>query len=139
MTTRRTEDSGLRTESRPTSQSPVLSPQSSFDVAIVGAGPAGSTVAALLARRGASVALIDRDHFRRDKLCGEFLSYDALPVLERFGIDLGQAPKIDRCRIVGRHRTYEFEFPHAARGVSRLLLDDLLLRNARTAGAHVLE
>ncbi|HYS53166.1 MAG TPA: NAD(P)/FAD-dependent oxidoreductase [Thermoanaerobaculia bacterium] len=109
------------------------------DVAIVGAGPAGSTLAALLARRGASVALIDRDLFPRDKLCGEFLSYDALPILEKFAIDLADAPRIHRCRVVGRHRTYEFEFPHAARGVSRRLLDDVLLRNARAAGAQTLE
>ena len=40
------------------------------DLAIVGAGPAGSTLAALLAQRGARVALLDRDAFPRDKLCG---------------------------------------------------------------------
>ncbi|HUJ16164.1 MAG TPA: FAD-dependent oxidoreductase, partial [Thermoanaerobaculia bacterium] len=57
----------------------VTGPRNAFDVAIVGAGPAGSTLAALLAKRGASVALIDRDSFPRDKVCGEFLSYDALP------------------------------------------------------------
>src|SRR5947209_15023084 len=125
MTTRRTEDSGLRTESRPTSQSPVLSPQSSFDVAIVGAGPAGSTLGTLLARRGASVVLIDRDRFPRDKLCGEFLSSDALPILQRFGITLHGTPAITHCRVVGRRRSYEFDFPQAARGVSRRLLDDL--------------
>src|SRR6266852_771457 len=124
MTSERTEEKGLRTESRPTPQSSVLSPQSSADVAIVGAGPAGSTLAALLARRGVSVALIDRDLFPRDKLCGEFLSYDALPILERFGLSLGGAPTIERCRVVGRHRAYEFAFPHGARGVSRLLFDD---------------
>lgn len=107
-----------------------------LDVAIIGAGPAGSTLAALLARRGCSVALFDRDTFPRDKLCGEFLSYDALPILERFGIDLSNAPQIDTCRVVGRRRSYEFDFPHPARGVSRLLLDDLLFRNAVAAGAH---
>ena len=109
------------------------------DVAIVGAGPAGSTLAALLARRGVSVALIDRDRFPRDKLCGEFLSYDALPVLERFGVTLAGTPAIGNCRVVGRHRTYAFAFPHAARGVSRLLLDDLLLQHAKAAGAHILD
>src|SRR6266542_4106873 len=124
------------------SQSSVLSPQSSFqsvDVAIVGAGPAGSTLAALLAQRGCSVALLDRDSFPRDKLCGEFLSYDALSIVEKFGIDLRDAPAITRCRVVARRRTYEFEFPRAARGVSRLLLDDLLLRNATSAGAQSFE
>ena len=108
-------------------------------MAIVGAGPAGSTLAALLARRGCSVALIDRERFPRDKLCGEFLSYDALPILDCFGIDLASAPAIDRCRVVARRRTYEFSFPHAARGVSRLLLDNLLFRNAVSAGAQPLE
>ena len=112
------------------------------DVAIVGAGPAGSTLAALLAARGASVALIDRDEFPRDKLCGEFLSYDALPILERLGvlgaIDAAGAPRIARCRVAGARRTYEFAFPHEARGVSRMFLDDLLHRTAVARGAHAI-
>lgn len=104
------------------------------DVAIVGAGPAGSTLAMLLSRRGVGVALIDRDDFPRDKLCGEFLSYDALPILDRIGITF-DAPAIGRCRVVSRRHIYEFRFPAEARGVSRLLLDDLLFRGAMNAGA----
>lgn len=105
------------------------------DVAIVGAGPGGSTLATLLAMRGVAVALIDRDTFPRDKLCGEFLSYDALPIVEALGVDLGDAPSIDRCRVVSRHRTYEFSFPAAARGISRMKFDELLFRRAVAAGA----
>jgi flavin-dependent dehydrogenase len=109
-------------------------------VAIIGAGPAGSTLAALLAGRGVDVALYDRDAFPRDKLCGEFLSYDALPVLEPLGvvdeIDQAGAPRIERCRVVGSKRTYEFAFPHAARGVSRFYFDDLLHRIAQQRGAR---
>lgn len=108
------------------------------DVAIAGAGPAGSTLAALLARRGYSVALIDRDVFPRDKLCGEFLSYDALPIVEALGVDLGGAPNIDRCRVISRRRTYEFDFPHPARGVSRMLLDAALHRCAINSGAQAI-
>jgi len=112
----------------------------SVDIAVVGAGPAGSTLAALLAGRGVSVAVLDRDVFPRDKLCGEFLSYDALPLLEPLGvaaaIDAAGAPHIDRCRVVGARRTYELALPHPARGVSRLLLDDLLLRTASARGAR---
>ncbi len=104
-------------------------------IAIVGAGPAGSTLAALLARRGVDVALIDRDEFPRDKLCGEFLSYDALPILDRLGVSF-ETPQIRRCRIFSRRRLYEFDFPATARGVSRLLLDDRLYRRALEAGAR---
>jgi len=112
---------------------------SEFDVAVVGAGPAGSTLAALLARRGASVALIDRDAFPRDKLCGEFLSYDALPVLDLLGVTIDDAPPITHCSVVSRRHRYEFDFPHAARGISRMKLDDLLFRTAVASGATAME
>jgi flavin-dependent dehydrogenase len=105
------------------------------DVAVIGAGPAGSTLAALLASRGVNVALIDRDTFPRDKLCGEFLSYDALPIIDLLRIDLGDAPYVQRCRVVSRHAKYDFELPYAARGVSRMTLDNLLFRAAVHAGA----
>jgi flavin-dependent dehydrogenase len=109
------------------------------DVAIVGAGPAGSTLAALLAERGITTLLIDRDEFPRDKLCGEFLSYDALPVLEALGavasLDRSGCPSISHGRIVGRRGPWEFRLPRPARGVSRFLLDDLLLRRAEAARA----
>jgi flavin-dependent dehydrogenase len=107
----------------------------SFDVAVIGAGPAGSTLAALLAARGVKVALIDRETFPRDKLCGEFLSYDALPIVELLGVDLGDTPRVEHCRVVSRHGAYEFDLPHAARGVSRMTLDDLLHRSAVRNGA----
>jgi flavin-dependent dehydrogenase len=104
------------------------------EVAIIGAGPAGSTLGALLAARGVEVTLFDREAFPRDKLCGEFLSYDALPVVESLDVSLEGAPRITHCRVVGA-RTYEFDFPHEARGISRLLFDDLLLRTAIARGA----
>jgi flavin-dependent dehydrogenase len=113
------------------------------DVAIIGAGPAGSTLAALLAARGRGVALIERDTFPRDKLCGEFLSYDALPLLDNLGvlntIEGHGAPSITHCRVIGRRHIYEFDFPRAARGVSRMLLDDLLFRTAIARGALGME
>lgn len=109
------------------------------DVAIVGAGPAGSTLATLLAQRGASVALIDRDRFPRDKLCGEFLSYDALPVLERMGLvprlkELG-AETIRRCRV----SSLEFDLPAPSLGISRLRFDGMLFEAAVNAGAVAME
>jgi menaquinone-9 beta-reductase len=113
------------------------------EVAIIGGGLAGSAMAALLARYGVGVALLERDRFPRDKVCGEFLSYDVLPILDRMSlldqIDDAGASRIRRCRIIGEHRTLEFEFPREARGISRRTLDELLFRAAGAAGARLIE
>jgi len=57
-----------------------------FDVAVMGAGPAGSSTAITLARLGYHVALIDRAVFPRDKLCGDFLNPINWPVLDELGV-----------------------------------------------------
>ncbi|MDT4894916.1 MAG: hypothetical protein QOE97_3951 [Pseudonocardiales bacterium] len=61
----------------------------SYDVVVVGSGPAGSTVAALLGRAGLHVALLeahgDRDAYKR--LCTHFIQSSALPTLQRIGAD----------------------------------------------------
>src|SRR5712692_6608763 len=54
-----------------------------FDVAVVGAGPAGATAALTLARRGLSVALLERDALPRYKTCGGGLVGRALALLPR--------------------------------------------------------
>ncbi len=55
----------------------------SFDVVIVGAGPAGSATAIGLARLGYEVALLDKKAFPREKLCGDFRQSDQLDDLSR--------------------------------------------------------
>src|SRR6478735_9817102 len=57
-----------------------------FDVAIVGAGPAGAAAAILLARAGWSVALIERQAFPRRKVCGECIAASNLALLDALGI-----------------------------------------------------
>ena len=56
-----------------------------FDVIVVGAGPAGSTLAQRVAREGFSVALLDAKRFPRFKPCGEFMSPEVLPMLREHG------------------------------------------------------
>ncbi len=113
------------------------------DVLVLGGGPAGSTAAALLAGRGVRTILADRDLFPRDKLCGEFLSYDAIPILDFLGVTdriaMAGATTIECCIITGTLGSFEFPLPLAARGVSRLLLDKTLLDRARQSGAEVME
>src|SRR6187402_1587929 len=56
------------------------------DVLIIGAGPAGSSAARLLAQAGWSVVLVEKTEFPRRKVCGEFISAAALPVLAACGV-----------------------------------------------------
>ena len=71
-------------------QSIVIARMDTFDVVVIGAGPAGSSAAIRLARNGARVALVDRAQFPRDKPCGggvtvrglQHLPVDITPVVE---------------------------------------------------------
>jgi len=54
-----------------------------FDLAIVGAGPAGATLALSLIRQGMRIAIFDKDRFPRDIICGDALSGQVLNVLKR--------------------------------------------------------
>ena len=62
-----------------------------FDVAIIGAGPAGTTTALALHDSGLSVALIDKDDFPRDKICGDALSPDVVNQLGTLAVDTDKA------------------------------------------------
>jgi flavin-dependent dehydrogenase len=56
------------------------------EVLVVGAGPAGSACAQLLARAGVNTVLIDAHAFPRDKVCGDGLIPDAHAALQRLGV-----------------------------------------------------
>ena len=57
-----------------------------YDALVIGAGPAGSVAARLLAQAGWHVALAEKADFPRRKVCGEFISAATLPVLETCGV-----------------------------------------------------
>jgi flavin-dependent dehydrogenase len=114
----------------------------SADAVVVGAGPAGSSAATVLGGRGRRVLLLEKDAFPRHKVCGEFLSADALPSLERIGArDLVLRSTEERMTRGTLHlsggRAVSFPLPEPALGISRFRLDDLLARRARDAGADV--
>lgn len=118
------------------------------DLLVIGGGPAGSTIAALAARRGASVLVIERARFPRDKVCGEFLSAEGCRVIERLGLldELVSRGCVwtGACRITdSRGARLDAalpdlgEFGRDGLGVSRELMDPLLLDHARRQGAEV--
>ena len=112
-----------------------------IDLAIIGGGPAG-TAAALEARRhGLEVALWDRDVFPRDKVCGEVLSAEALPILEQeVPTSLRRARVIRSAEFISpRGRTRRFTLPAPGAGLSRSVMDEALWRAATASGVHTLQ
>ena len=109
-----------------------------LDLAIIGAGPAG-TAAALEARRhGLSAVIWERDRFPRDKVCGEFISSEALPLLQNaIPETMARGAAIHCAKFVsGRGLTRTFRLPRPARGLSRRLLDAALWKAAEASGAE---
>jgi geranylgeranyl reductase family protein len=114
----------------------------SFDAVVVGAGPAGSVAALVLARGGAKVALVDKASFPRDKACGDLIGPRGVQVLGDLGVqvpDAGQGADLLAVGPTGRRsrlpafagRTY----PGHGIVVPRLELDHALREAALAAGA----
>jgi geranylgeranyl reductase family protein len=112
----------------------------SYDVAILGAGPAGSTAAYRLATAGARVLLLDKATFPRDKPCGGGVTGRAERLLP-FSIEPVVEDVIDRldCGLQYRHRFTRRPRTPLAYLTQRRRLDHFLLRKAEEAGAEVRE
>lgn len=67
-----------------------VSSDESAQVIVVGAGPAGSSTAAFLARYGLDVLLVEKAEFPRDKICGDGLTPRAVRMLNRLGVDTSE-------------------------------------------------
>jgi flavin-dependent dehydrogenase len=110
-----------------------------YDVAIIGAGVAGSCAAIELSRAGATVLLLEKERGPHHKVCGEFISGECLPALENLGVDfdaLGSPPMHEVVLRAGR-ASLSSTLPFGARGLSRLALDQRLVEEAENAGSHV--
>jgi flavin-dependent dehydrogenase len=120
-----------------------------FDALIIGGGPAGSTVAILLAQAGWSVALVEQKQFPRRKVCGEYLSATNWPLLARLGVaeEFAQqaGPTICETAIFAGQRQYRAALPQPrggeswGRALAREHLDTLLIHRAMQCGATVFQ
>ncbi|MBA2624342.1 MAG: FAD-dependent monooxygenase, partial [Acidimicrobiia bacterium] len=72
-----------------------------LDAVVVGAGPAGSTAALVLARGGARVALVDKAAFSRDKACGDLVGPRALALLASLGLVPPGGREVGQMVVVG--------------------------------------
>jgi len=120
-----------------------------FEVAISGAGPAGTSAAIRLALNGARVLLLEEKKFPRAKLCGEFMSPECIGHFQQLGV-------IDQMLSAGATSLGETVFYSArghkvavpsewftsggtALGLSRSEMDHRLLERAKAVGVMVLE
>jgi flavin-dependent dehydrogenase len=112
------------------------------DVVVVGAGLAGSGIAAALAQRGWDVLLIERDRFPRHKVCGEFLSPEAQHSLQMLGVlddvaALAPVPLNAAAIITPGRAAVEMGLPADAWGLSRHALDARMAAAVERRGGEV--
>lgn len=119
------------------------------DVVVAGAGPAGASAAAHLARTGLRVIVVDQKQFPRDKVCGDFVSPVALNELDSLGVSgsrVFRSTNVIRAaalflngkRLVGRSIPRSARFVAYGRVIPRQTLDRLILAEARRRGARYL-
>lgn len=113
-----------------------------YDVAVIGAGIAGSVMAKSLADHGWDTVLIDRKSFPRHKVCGEFLSPESLAMFRKLGLREAvtslKPSAIHRTRLfLSRGKPLEITLPGTAYGVSRYQLDSALHHAVVRSGVQV--
>lgn len=109
-----------------------------YECVVVGGGIAGSTAAYHLARSGHNTAVLEKTQGAHHKVCGEFLSYEAVSYLKEMGIFLNEdIPLVRHFQLFSPGSNVNFTFPFPGRGVSRHKLDEELLHNAGNAGADI--
>ncbi len=120
-----------------------------YDAIIVGAGPGGSCSAALLAKQGFRVLLLDRAVFPRDKACGEYTSPETENALARIGaldmVERAGARRLSSMRVIspgGRTFSMDYGSMREANGkqvlaTPRRALDATLVDYAVKCGAEL--
>src|SRR5438270_3283661 len=118
-----------------------------FDVAIVGGGPAGSTCAAFCAVAGLRTLVLEREKFPREKVCGDCINPACWPALERLELaeQIRNSPHaalnaVEFIAIGGQKLLVDLpQSERAEIAIKRSLFDHLLLNRARALGADIRE
>jgi len=119
-------------------------PKTVYDVAVIGAGPAGAAAAITAARSGSSVLLLEKGSFPRQRVCGEFVSPESLALLsgllsrEHHAL-LDGAIRISHARIFLDGSQLSVPVEPAAASIARYDLDLVLWNSARNAQVSTIQ
>jgi flavin-dependent dehydrogenase len=110
------------------------------DVAVIGGGVAGLAAAILFVQQGFSVTVLEKGDYPRHKVCGEYLSRESKPLLERLRLeeDLEALPFVNRLEVTttGNAALYS-DLPLGGIGWSRYAMDTALARAAERQGVTI--
>ncbi len=112
------------------------------DIAIVGGGLAGLTSAIHLAGYGFQICLFEKQAYPHHKVCGEYLSREILPYLQRLNISLSQLNPVEINRLAfstAQGNTISADLPLGGLGISRYALDNFLFLKARELGVEIVK
>ncbi|NND73838.1 MAG: geranylgeranyl reductase family protein [Ilumatobacter sp.] len=114
-----------------------------YDIAVIGGGPAGTAAAIRAARAGLRVVVFEKGKHGRDKVCGDGLTPRAVGALHDLDIDLDDAHLIQGLRMIAGRTTRELDWPTTDRFPDhgavwpRRRLDTALMDAAANAGAEM--
>lgn len=114
-----------------------------YDLAVIGGGPAGAAAAIRAARGGAKVVVFEKGPYGRDKVCGDGLTPRAVGALQDLDISLDGAHRIDGLRMIAGRQRRELPWPEHGRFPPhgavwpRRRLDAHLIDAADKAGAEL--
>lgn len=103
---------------------------------IIGGGVAGLSAANQLIDAGVSPLLIEAGKFPSHRICGEFLSYECLPILRQWNIPISN--EISQCHFYKGSDRITFDFEEYSGTSSRFILDNSLVNRAINKGVRVL-
>jgi len=108
-----------------------------YDVIIIGGGLAGLTAALHLARNKHAVLLFEKQAYPHHKVCGEYVSKEVMPYLNRLGVTLSKAVDIDTLTLSAHNgKQITTKLPLGGVGISRFAFDNTLYQKALENGAQ---
>ena len=110
-----------------------------YDVIIVGGGLAGLTASLHLAKNGHQVLVFEKDRYPHHKVCGEYVSNEVLPYLDKLGISfegMGTASITHLELSTATGKSVRTKLPLGGMGISRYSFDHLLYKRALAMGVE---